>query len=124
MPHKTKTGETIVVVDDEQRMCESLSALLTGDGYQVQAFQDPTRAADAIRNTKVDLVITDIKMPKMSGLELLNLVKDVDDEVPVILMTGYASMDTAITAVSRGAYDYLMKPIEFSDLELAVRRAP
>ena len=123
MPQKTKTGETIVVVDDEQRMCDSLAALLTGDGYQVQAFQDPTRAADAIRSTKIDLVITDIKMPKMSGLELLNLVKDVDDEVPVILMTGYASMDTAITAVSRGAYDYLMKPIEFSDMELAVKRA-
>jgi signal transduction histidine kinase/FixJ family two-component response regulator len=118
-----KTAEKIVLVDDEKRMCDSLSKLLTGDGYEVDAYQDAPAAAEAIRNHKTDLVITDIKMPKLDGIGLLGIVKEVDEEIPVILMTGYAALDSAIEAVARGAYDYLMKPIEFAKLQLAVRRA-
>jgi len=116
-------AEKIIIVDDEQRMCESLTALLTGDGYSVESYREAQGAAEAIRRGKVDLVITDIKMPELSGLDLLRIVKEVDEEIPVILMTGYASLDTAIEAVGIGAYDYLMKPIEFTYLEMAVRRA-
>ncbi len=104
-------------------MCESLSALLTGDGYEVESYREAPGAAEAIRRGKVDLVITDIKMPQMSGLDLLKVVKEVDEEIPVILMTGYASLDSAVEAVTTGAYDYLMKPIEFTYLEMAVKRA-
>ena len=118
-----KIAEKIILVDDEKRMCDSLSKLLIGDGYQVDAYQDSTAAAEAIRNHKTDLVITDIKMPKLDGIGLLNIVKEVDEEIPVILMTGYAALDSAVEAVARGAYDYLMKPIEFAKLQLAVRRA-
>lgn len=118
-----KTAEKIILVDDEKRMCDSLSALLIGDGYDVDAFQDSPAAAEAIRNHKTDLVITDIKMPKLDGIGLLGIVKEVDEEIPVILMTGYAALDSAVEAVARGAYDYLMKPIEFAKLQLAVRRA-
>ncbi len=116
-------AERIIIVDDEQRMCESLSALLTGDGYDVRSFQKSAEAADAIRGGKVDLVVSDIKMPNMDGLELLRVIKEVDEEIPVILMTGYAALESAVEAVARGAYDYLMKPIEFTSLELAVKRA-
>ncbi|HOP07535.1 MAG TPA: GAF domain-containing protein [candidate division Zixibacteria bacterium] len=115
--------DKIIIVDDEQRMCESLSALLTGDGYEVESYREAPGAAEAIRRGKVDLVITDIKMPQMSGLDLLKVVKEVDEEIPVILMTGYASLDSAVEAVTTGAYDYLMKPIEFTYLEMAVKRA-
>lgn len=104
-------------------MCESLSALLKDEGYQVEAYQDPAQAAQAIRTNRVDLVISDIKMPGVDGLELLQIVKQVDLDIPVILMTGYASLDSAVEAISRGAYDYLMKPVEFTQLDLAVRRA-
>ncbi|UCE23239.1 MAG: GAF domain-containing protein [Candidatus Zixiibacteriota bacterium] len=115
--------DKIIIVDDEKRMCDSLAALLGDEGYQVEAFQDPARAADAIRTNRVDLVITDIKMPGVDGLELLQIVKQVDQDIPVILMTGYASLESAVEAIARGAYDYLMKPVEFTQLDLAVRRA-
>ncbi len=116
-------SEKIIVVDDEQRMCESLSALLEGEGYQVESFQNSLEAAESIKQNKVDLVITDIKMPDQNGLDLLKTVKSVDSDIPVILLTGYASLDTALEAISSGAYDYLMKPIEFTKLVLAVKRA-
>ena len=113
----------IIIVDDEKRMCDSLSALLTNEGYRVTPYQSSSDAAEAIQNEKVDLVITDIKMPGLDGLELLKRVKDVDEDIPVILMTGYASLDSAVEAVAHGAYDYLMKPVEFTHLNLAVKRA-
>lgn len=119
----SKITERIIVIDDEKRMCNSLTALLSDDGYQVRAFQNSLEAATAIRKEKVDLVITDIKMPELDGLQILRVVKEVDEDIPVILMTGYASLDSAIEAVSKGAYDYLLKPVEFTYLELAVNRA-
>lgn len=119
----SKNSEVIVIIDDEKRMCDSLSALLTGDGYKVEAFQNPPMAIETIKNKKIDLVITDLKMPEMSGLDVLKAVKEIDSDLPVILMTGYASLDTAIEAVASGAYDYLLKPVEFNHLELAVNRA-
>ena len=112
--------EKIIIIDDEKRMCDSLTALLQGEGYQVRSFQQSPEAIDSIRNERVDLVITDIKMPQMDGLEILKLVKEIDEDIPVILMTGYASLDTAVDAIARGAYDYLMKPVEFTYL---VKRA-
>lgn len=115
--------EKIIIVDDEQRMCESLSKLLTNEGYKVTAFQHSFEAAEAIRESKVDLVLTDIKMPRLDGLELLKIVKEVDEDIPVILMTGYASLDSALDAIAHGAYDYLMKPVEFTQLVLTVKRA-
>lgn len=115
--------QTIVIIDDEKRMCDSLSALLDGDGYSVQTYQKPSDAADAICQSRVDLVITDIKMPGMDGLEILRIVKDADEDLPVILMTGFASLETALEAISHGAYDYLLKPVEFTYLGLAVKRA-
>lgn len=117
------TSEKIIIVDDEKRMCDSLSALLSNEGYQVEAFQNSSKAAEAIRNSRFDLVISDIKMPELDGLSLLQIVKDIDEDIPVILMTGYASLDSALEAISKGAYDYLMKPVEFTQLDLAVKRA-
>jgi len=119
----SESAERIIIIDDEKRMCDSLTALLLGDGYEVEAFQSSIEAAEAIKSHRVDLVITDIKMPGLDGLEILKRVKAVDDGIPVILMTGYGSLDTAIEAVASGAYDYLLKPVEFSYLELAVNRA-
>ena len=119
----TRNSARIVIVDDESRMCDSLSALLAGEGHDVVAYQRATEAAEAIRSQKVDLVITDIKMPDMDGIEILKVVKQVDEGIPVILLTGYASLDSAMEAISRGAYDYLIKPVDFNRLELSVTRA-
>lgn len=119
----SETGQKIVVIDDEERMCDSLSELLGGEGYQVQTFQNSDRAITEIKQNKVDLVLTDIKMPGMDGIDILRAVKETDDGIPVILMTGYASIKSAVEAISLGAYDYLMKPVKFTDLSLVVRRA-
>jgi K+-sensing histidine kinase KdpD len=117
------SSERIFIIDDEKRMCDSLSALLGGEGYRVTAFQNSADAVEALRHEKIDLVITDIKMAGPDGLEILRFVKENDPTIPVILMTGYASLDTALEAITKGAYDYLLKPVEFAYLELAIRRA-
>ncbi|UCC43681.1 MAG: response regulator [Candidatus Zixiibacteriota bacterium] len=119
----TPRAEFIVVIDDEERMCDSLRTLLTGNGYNVEAFQTPIDALEVIKERKVDLVISDIKMPRMNGLEILREVKRIDEGIPVILMTGYAALDSALEAIAEGAYDYLLKPVEFTHLELVVSRA-
>jgi signal transduction histidine kinase/FixJ family two-component response regulator/putative methionine-R-sulfoxide reductase with GAF domain len=115
--------ERIIIIDDEVRMCESLATLLTSEGYQVDAFQSPVEAAEAVRHRKIDLVITDFMMPDMDGIEIMKLIKKVDEEIPVILMTGFASLNSALEAIQQGAYDYLLKPVEFTQLSLAVKRA-
>ena len=71
----TKTVENIIIIDEEKRMCDSLQALLTGDGYNVATFQDSTQAVEAVRKGGIDLVITDIKMPGMTGLDVLEVVQ-------------------------------------------------
>ena len=119
----TTTPEKIVIIDDEQRMCDSLSALLSDEGYEVVSFQKSPQALDNIRNKRVDLVISDILMPDMDGLDILKAVKKIDEGIPVILLTGNASLDTALEAIAEGAYEYLLKPVEFSRLQLVVSRA-
>jgi len=118
-----KQVEKIIIIDDEKRMCDSLSALLSQSTYRVSTFQDPLEAMKLIESGDVDLVVTDIKMPNMSGLDILEKVREKDELLPVILMTAYATLSSAVEAISKGAYDYLLKPIEFTQFELAIKRA-
>jgi signal transduction histidine kinase/DNA-binding response OmpR family regulator len=112
----------ILVVDDEVRMCESLKTLLSGVGYDVTTVQEGEGAIEKINWDNFDVVITDIKMPKFDGLDILKTARSKDQDALVILMTGFASLESAVSAINQGAYDYLMKPIEFSDLRLTIRR--
>ncbi len=120
MPKKV---EKIIIIDDEKRMCDSLAALLSQSSYQVRTFQDPLEAMKLIESGDVDLVVTDIKMPKMTGLDILEKVREKDEHLPVILMTAYATLSSAVEAISKGAYDYLLKPVEYAQFELAIKRA-
>jgi signal transduction histidine kinase/DNA-binding response OmpR family regulator len=113
----------ILVVDDEKRMCESLETLLSKAGYEVTALEKGEEALNQISKSNFDLVITDIKMPQVDGLDILKAARTKDVDALVILMTGYASLESAVSAVNQGAYDYLMKPIEFNDLKLTIQRA-
>jgi len=113
----------IIVVDDEERMCESLKTLLEIDGYRVNTFTESEKAAQSIREGKYDLVITDIKMPGLSGLDLLKTARETDPYLEVILMTGYASLQSAKDAVDQGAFSYLTKPLEFKELKISVVRS-
>ncbi|MEZ5358039.1 MAG: response regulator [Candidatus Zixiibacteriota bacterium] len=117
-----KAREKILVIDDERRMCDSLEALLSESGFEVKSFQESEKAADEIKSGNFDLIVSDIKMPGMSGLDLLRLARNIDPQALVVLMTGYGSLESAIEAINEGAYDYLLKPVEFPQLELVIKR--
>ncbi len=113
----------ILVVDDDQGMREFLEIMLTGEGYRVNTASDAGKALNRCKKEKFDLVITDLKMPKMDGIEFLRSLKDLSPETMVILITAYASGETAVTAMKEGAYDYIEKDFAIDDLKKIVQNA-
>ena len=113
----------ILLIDDEKRMCDSLTTLLEIEGYEVASFTDARAGAKMLEDAHFDLVITDIKMPGISGIEILKKAHEKDAHLEVILMTGYASLESAKEAVDQGAFSYLTKPVEFEELKIAVARS-
>ncbi len=109
----------ILVVDDEEGMCEFLHYLLEGEGYRVALAHSGSEALARLEQESFDLVLADIKMPGMDGLEMLRRIRAADHDVVVIVMTGYASLETAIKAIKYNAYDYILKPFEDPDVVLA-----
>ncbi len=109
----------VLVVDDEPSLLRALEALLRKKGFEVTALESPITATQQLAQEDFDVALLDIKMPELSGLELLNAVKHRRPEVEVIMMTGHATVETALAAVKAGAYDYLTKP--FEDVELVAR---
>lgn len=119
---KNSSPGKILVVDDELKMCKSLKTLLSQEGYQVSTMQDGKKAIQILKEKDFDLVITDIKMPGCDGLDILKAAKAKDKEALVIMMTGFGSLESAVSAINQGAYDYLLKPVDFSELELSIKR--
>ncbi|MFH1220141.1 MAG: sigma-54 dependent transcriptional regulator [Candidatus Eisenbacteria bacterium] len=117
------SGERILVVEDEEGMREFLKILLAKEGYEVVAFEEGTSALERFKDESFHLVITDIKMPGLSGIELLARVKEIDPSVPVILMTGHGSMETAIEAVNNDAFAYLLKQARNDEIKQLVKKA-
>ncbi|MGQ0722421.1 MAG: sigma-54-dependent transcriptional regulator [Candidatus Eiseniibacteriota bacterium] len=113
----------ILIVDDEEGLRRLLSILLSKEGYEVVAAANGSDAIAQFEKNVVDLVITDIKMPGMSGIELLQAIRALDPAVPVIVMTAYASLDTAIEAVNQGAFHYFVKQTRNEEIKLVVKRA-
>ena len=113
----------VVVVDDERIVCERLTDNLGGAGYSVEAFTDPEEALQRLLREPADIVLADLKMRHFSGLELLERVKQRWPECEVIIITGYASVDTAIEAMKKGAYDYLPKPFRLAEVRALVGKA-
>ena len=103
-------GGIIFVVDDDRFVLESVTALLTEFGFTVRAFSDAREAVRQFVSEPVDLVLTDINMPIMNGLELLEKIRFLDKETPVVLMTAYADLDVAVKAIQKGAFDFIIKP--------------
>ncbi len=105
----------ILVVDDDRLVLRAVSETLIRDGYEVVAINDPVEGLAVVKDPSIDAVISDIMMPNLSGLDLLRAFKAAQPEVEVLLMTGNASIETAMEAVRLGAYDYLTKPFERLD---------
>jgi DNA-binding NtrC family response regulator len=115
--------EKVLVVDDEQSMVQFLTVLLRREGYEVVAAGSGPNALELLKETSVDVVVTDLKMPGMDGIELLEHIRKIDDSLPVIVMTAYASQRSAIDALNLGAFQYLEKHAKNDDIKLVVRNA-
>jgi len=112
----------VLVVDDEKHILNVLRDTLTHFGYRVSCANSAAEALAAIRSELFDAAITDIRMPDMSGLELLREIKKQDESIEVIVMTGYPTITSAVEALKEGAYDYLSKPLIFDELEHVMQR--
>jgi len=113
----------ILLVDDETSILDTLQVLFRGAGYDVQVAETGQKAIDALGSAKPDLVLTDIRMPGTTGLEVLASAHEIDPELPVILMTAQASLQSAVRAVNEGAYYYLQKPFSNDELLAICSRA-
>ncbi len=116
-------AQNLLIVDDEQHVRESLSRWFEEDGYRVSTAASGKEALARLGRERFDVVISDIKMPGMDGLELLQRIREVDSDVAVILVTAYASVATAVRALKEGAYDYLVKPFDPEELTRVVEKA-
>jgi len=112
----------ILVVDDEKDICRALEFLLLGEGYEVKTASSGEEALAMLRKESFDVVLTDLKMEKMDGLALLEEAKKLSPDTAVILMTAYASVESAVTAMKMGASDYIVKPFINEEIRITVRR--
>src|SRR5574341_2214938 len=118
-----KTQERILVVDDEEQMRELLTKVLEKNGYQVAASEDGAQALALLEREPVDLVVTDVRMPALGGMEALRAIKELNPETVVIIMTAFGSIDQAVQAVKEGAYDYINKPFKIDEMLLTMEKA-
>ena len=102
----------VIVVDDDPYVLESVSMLLTVSGFEVRPFSNGFDALDELRRSPPDVVLTDVNMPHITGIELLEKIHENDREIPVILMTAYAELEMAVSAIKKGAFDFIIKPFK------------
>lgn len=114
---------SILVVDDEQIVLNLVEDTLTDEGYAVTTTPSPREAIELATQHSFDFILTDIRMPEMDGIELVREIHRITPTVGVIFMTGYANLDSAKQAIKEGAYDYIMKPFELSEIRQAITRA-
>jgi two-component system, NtrC family, response regulator HydG len=118
-----KTKGKILIVDDELVVRDSLGKWFTSEGYTARPVGSAREALEVIQQTEFDIALLDIKMPGMDGMELQTRLREADPDLTVVIMTGYASVDTAVQALKRGAYDYITKPVDPDELSHLVSNA-
>ena len=118
-----KNAPHILVVDDEKDTCLLLSQVLEKEGYIVDTANTGMEALNILKKKKINLVITDLKMPEMDGLSLIREARKLKTRAKFIMMTAYGEIETYLDAINMGAFDYLNKPMEISDVRKAVKKA-
>ena len=118
-----KTPIRVLIVDDEKIIRDSFSRVLLKEGYTVEAVESGRLALERVAEEPPDIVLLDLKMPGLDGMETLRQLQERDPEVVEILITGYPTVESAVKAVKLGAYDYLTKPCSPEDLRIVVARA-
>jgi DNA-binding NtrC family response regulator len=114
---------SILIVDDEESVRESLNLWFTEDGYRVECAENAKQALSILESDVFDIILTDLKMPGMDGLELLQRIKTLNKDSIIIVMTAFATVDTAVRALKEGAFDYVTKPFDPDDLSHLIRNA-
>ena len=115
--------ERVLIVDDEEQMRDLLAKVLEKNGFQVAAAGDGAQALALLEKEPVDLVVTDVRMPGLGGMEALKAIKELNPDIIVIIMTAFGSIDQAVQAVKEGAYDYINKPFKIDEMLLTIRKA-
>ncbi len=115
--------ETVLIVDDEKNYPPILSAVLEEEGFETLTANSGQDALNILESSDVDIVLTDMKMPAMDGIALLERIKERDPDLPVIMMTAYGTVEKAVEAMQKGAYSYLLKPFDNDRLILYVNKA-
>jgi DNA-binding NtrC family response regulator len=115
--------ERILVVDDEEQMRDLLVKVLERKGYQVSVCGNGVDALAFLEREPADLVVTDVRMPGLSGMEALRAIKELNPDIVVIIMTAFGSIDQAVQAVKEGAYDYINKPFKIDEMLLTIEKA-
>jgi DNA-binding NtrC family response regulator len=114
---------SILIIEDKSAMQQMLSATLSADGYEVEVASDGREGISRAREKRYDLILTDLKLPGLDGLQVLSEVKQNDPEAPVIVMTAYATVENAVQAIKMGAFDFLTKPFDTDRLSIIIKRA-
>lgn len=112
----------ILVVDDDRDVCEYLEDFLTHEGYHVKSLTDPTRAVDELKQADYHLLILDLMMPKLGGIDLLEKIRKVDDDLAVIILTGYPSLETATASIQHEVSAYIKKPFSSEEFRDVIQR--
>ncbi len=113
----------ILIVDDEPAHLKMLETILSADGYDVVRADDGEKAITAVEERFYDLILMDVRMSRVGGIEALKRIKEISPEIPIIIMTAYASVSSAVDALKKGAYDYLTKPLDIDELKILVHKA-
>ncbi|MGV3619251.1 MAG: response regulator, partial [Archangium sp.] len=112
----------VLVVDDDKIVLRAVSEILQREGYQVVALDDAVEGLSAVKDPSIDVACLDIKMPNLSGMDLLKAFKQSRPDVEVIMMTAFATVQTAVEAMKLGAYDYIQKPFDGEEIKALVER--
>ncbi len=115
--------ESVLIVDDEENYLIVLKELLSEENYEVVTAGNALEALETFKESDFDLVLTDMKMPQMDGIELLERIRSINNEIPVIVMTAYATVEKAVEAMKKGAFDYITKPFRNDEIKLDIRKA-
>src|SRR4030042_6260007 len=114
---------TILIVDDEKPICTALASLVKTEGFKALTAGDGATALEKVRSESPDVMLADIKMPGVDGMELMRRTREVDPDLPVVMITAYAEVQGAVEAIKAGAHDYLSKPFNNQEVLRVIHRA-
>ena len=123
MGFTTIGGPRILVVDDDVQLADTLVEYLTKLGYQAEAAYSGKEGLNKFEQNDFQMVITDMVMPDINGIELMEAIKKLDDRTTVLVITGFGSIESAVSAIKKGAYDFIPKPFKMEELEVILERA-